>query len=221
MATTSPQQFAEKASLATSSPSIIQTPGGKHIEFVQNSSVQDTPFTKTLNHFKQYKGKDISPNKSRRNASLPEEIAELAKEIQEDEEDEAREELEKYRDLDITPLDQVMEDNIAGDLILPTSPPKQSSVQKLVDTEVIQKGSTAPKILKLASKEDLLKIGGIAYELDILGRDGEVITIFTRATTSVQQVTDFIRQQALELGAEEVQINDTIEVSQPHPLVGK
>ncbi|EAT87903.2 hypothetical protein SNOG_04143 [Parastagonospora nodorum SN15] len=64
-----------------------------------------------LDDFKKYSGKENSPSKSRRNASLPEEIAELAKEANEEED------LEKYREIDLAPMEPIMESKNAGDLI--------------------------------------------------------------------------------------------------------
>lgn len=84
---------------------MIPTPGGTHLELTPNVSVPDTPFTKTLSYFKQYKGKENSPSNSRRNASLPEEIAELAREANEEDD----EDLEKYREMDLGPMEPVVE----------------------------------------------------------------------------------------------------------------
>jgi hypothetical protein len=74
-----------------SCPAVVATPSGCHLAFTPNATIPDTPFTHNLNYFKQHKGKENSLSKSRRNASLPEEIAELAKEAKEEED------LEKYR----------------------------------------------------------------------------------------------------------------------------
>ncbi|KAF2682334.1 hypothetical protein K458DRAFT_419744 [Lentithecium fluviatile CBS 122367] len=116
------------------SPShIAATPdsnGTKHVVFAPNPSVPDTPFANTLKYFKQLKGKENSPSKARRNASLPEEIAELAKEAQQEDAlegmgaTEGNEDLEQYREMDLGPLDPVMEDGIAGDLIMLGTPTK-------------------------------------------------------------------------------------------------
>ncbi|KAF2831809.1 hypothetical protein CC86DRAFT_463601 [Ophiobolus disseminans] len=92
-------------------PSVIPTPGGRHLEFTPNASIPDTPFAKTLSYFKQYKGKENSPSKSRRNASLPEEIAELAREANEEEED-----LEKYRDIDLAPMELVEGEDVVDEV---------------------------------------------------------------------------------------------------------
>ncbi|KAF1842791.1 uncharacterized protein K460DRAFT_340230 [Cucurbitaria berberidis CBS 394.84] len=109
--------------LQVNSPAVIQTPGGKHIGFAPNATIPDTPFAKTLNYFKQYKGKENSPSKRRRNASSPEEIAELAREAIDDDE-EGLKDLDKYREMDLAPMEPVMESDSAGDLITLGTPAK-------------------------------------------------------------------------------------------------
>jgi hypothetical protein len=110
----------------TCAAGVVSTPGGKHIDFASTSTVPETPFTKTLSYFKQYKGKENSPSKRRRNASSPEEIAELAREaaVEEQEAEEKKElgGLEKYRELDLAPEEPVMESTSAGDLIMCGTP---------------------------------------------------------------------------------------------------
>lgn len=106
-------------------PAVIQTPSGKHLDFTSSAAVNDTPFSKTLNYFKQHKGKENSPSKSRRNASLPEEIAQVAKEAKEADEEE--EDLEKYREMDLAPMEPVTEDESSGDLITLGSPVKSNT----------------------------------------------------------------------------------------------
>jgi hypothetical protein len=114
-----------------SRPAVVATPSGHHLAFTPSSTIPATPFTKTLNYFKQVKGKENSPSKSRRNASLPEEIAELAREANEEED------LEMYPEMDLAPMEQpvmeqpvmekpVMESKTAGDLITLGTPVKTS-----------------------------------------------------------------------------------------------
>ncbi|KAF2627835.1 hypothetical protein BU25DRAFT_490998 [Macroventuria anomochaeta] len=55
-----------------------KTPDRAHIQFTTNQNVPETPFTKTLSYFKQYKGTENSPSKRRRNTALPQEIADVA-----------------------------------------------------------------------------------------------------------------------------------------------
>ena len=104
-------------------PSVIPTPGGRHLEFTPNAAIPDTPFAKTLSYFKEHKGRDNSPSKSRRNASLPEEIAELAREANEEEED-----LEKYREIDLAPMEPERESKDAENLITLDSPVKTQAL---------------------------------------------------------------------------------------------
>ncbi|KAF1830640.1 hypothetical protein BDW02DRAFT_92188 [Decorospora gaudefroyi] len=96
--------------------------------FTPNDITQETPFAKTLTYFKQYKGKENSPCKRRRNACAPAEIAELAREaaVEEEEakEDAELENLEQYRDMDLAPMEPVMESVSAGDLITCGTPAK-------------------------------------------------------------------------------------------------
>jgi hypothetical protein len=102
-----------------SEPSVVSAPGGSDLDFTSRATVPDTPSAKTLMCFKQYRGKENSPSKSRRNASLPDEIAELLARDAEEEEDP-----EKYREVDLAPMDPVMESATAGDLIISTMPYK-------------------------------------------------------------------------------------------------
>ncbi|KAH4076315.1 hypothetical protein HBI75_121760 [Parastagonospora nodorum] len=95
----------------SSRPTVVATPSGHHLAFTPTSTIPTTSFAKTLKDFKKYSGKENSPSKSRRNASLPEEIAELAKEANEEED------LEKYREIDLAPMKPIMESKNAGDLI--------------------------------------------------------------------------------------------------------
>lgn len=103
-------------------PAVVQTPGGQHIDFAPNAHIADTPFFNTLRHFKEHnKGKENSPSKSRRNASLPAEIAAVAREAEKEEQLDKRceeeEGLEQYREIDLAPMEPVMESDAAGDLI--------------------------------------------------------------------------------------------------------
>lgn len=111
-------------------PAVMQTPRGKHLDFTSSAAVHDTPFSKTLSYFKQHRGKENSPSKSRRNASLPEEIAQLAKEANDQEiaqlveETKDEEDLEKYREMDLAPMEPLLEDESTEDLITLNTPAK-------------------------------------------------------------------------------------------------
>lgn len=72
------RMISETAILVPSTPTpATQTPEPVHIQFVTNHNVPETPFTKTLSYFKQYKGTENSPSKRRRTTALPQEIAEV------------------------------------------------------------------------------------------------------------------------------------------------
>ncbi|KAH7068461.1 hypothetical protein FB567DRAFT_249341 [Paraphoma chrysanthemicola] len=108
-----------------SEPSILPSPGGIRLECTSAATIPDTPFARTLKYFKQYAGKENSPSKSRRNASLPDEIAGLlAQRAEELEEEEEEEDLEQYREVDLAPMESIMGNPTAGDLILPNTPAK-------------------------------------------------------------------------------------------------
>lgn len=68
-----------------------------------------TPFTKTLDFFKQFKGKKESPTKGRRKTFMPQEIQNLCVEADKEEED-----LKEYRKLDLAPMEPVPENDRGG-----------------------------------------------------------------------------------------------------------
>jgi hypothetical protein len=98
----------------------MSTPSGRHLEFTPYATIPDISFIKTLSYSKHYKGKENSPTKNRRNASLPEEIAQLAREANEEED------LDAYREMDLAPMEPVMENHAAGDLITFGTPKKSN-----------------------------------------------------------------------------------------------
>jgi hypothetical protein len=64
-------------SFPESRPAVTSTPSGRYLAFTPSSAVPGTPFTKTLNCYKQQEGREHSPSKAQRNASLQEEVAGL------------------------------------------------------------------------------------------------------------------------------------------------
>jgi hypothetical protein len=108
-------------------PAVVQTPSGQHANFVPNAHIADTPFVSTLRYLKNHnKGKENSLSKSRRNASLPAEIAAVAREAEKEEEldkgCEEEEDLERYREIDLAPMVPIMERDTTGDLIILSTP---------------------------------------------------------------------------------------------------
>lgn len=96
-------------------------------------SFSTTPCRKTAYSSRLNQLKTGSPSKRRRKTSSPDEIAELARaaaiEDTEAEELAALEELEKYREMDLAPLEPIMENKTAGDLIFHGTPVKVQDAQ--------------------------------------------------------------------------------------------
>ncbi|KAF1911644.1 hypothetical protein BDU57DRAFT_552046 [Ampelomyces quisqualis] len=111
-------------------PAVVATPSGKHLDFASYASLPDTPFAKTLMYYKQHKGKENSPSRNRRNASLPEEIAELARAANEEED------LDKYREMDLAPMEPIMGSNTSGDLITFGTPVESKISSSAGDTNL-------------------------------------------------------------------------------------
>jgi hypothetical protein len=81
-----PRNAAETSVQVPSTPTPTpadQTAESAHIQSVMNQVVPETPFTKTLSYFKQYKGAENSPSARRRNTALPQELAEVAEDVAE------------------------------------------------------------------------------------------------------------------------------------------
>jgi hypothetical protein len=139
----------------------MSTPSGRHLDFTTNSTIHETPFTKTLNYFKQQKGKENSPSKARRKAALPEEIAELVRDAEE-------EDLDKYRDVDLAPMEPVMESDTAGDLITFGTPVKaiiSTSEKSTIHPERLPHQVTSPSNSDIKELVDLSPIEAVLVHL--------------------------------------------------------
>lgn len=197
-------------------PNVVQTPNGKHVDFAKGSSVFETPFTKTLNYFKANKGKENSPNKPRRNASLPEEIAKLARETHVadmDDESEDGKDLGQYRDKDLAPEDHVLENGAAGDLMIAYTPSAKAPKQ-WNEEETANKACLTNKLLVTHSTSNA---EAQTYSLDIPGHYGDTFKIQIQTNASSLQIARFIRQRGEELDASEESINNAVEVSRSTP----
>jgi hypothetical protein len=149
------------ADFSDSRPAVISTPSGRHLDFTTNSTIHDTPFTRTLNYFKQQKGKENSPSKARRKAALPEEIAELVRNAED-------EDLDKYRDVDLAPMEPVMECDTAGDLITFGTPAKAKislSGRSTTYSDALPKRVVAPSNLDVKNATDLSPIDAVLVDL--------------------------------------------------------
>lgn len=193
----------------TSSPIFGFSPKDKHVLFDQQFQDQTSPFTKTLKTLKQFQGKENSPSKSRRNASLPEEIAELAKEAQQNELEEENEKWRKYREIDLAPVDTVMEDRIAGDLIM-TGSTTSDNVHTWADGETNEEGKST-----IVVSQDILlgEFEGTTYELNIPGHSGQIHKLVIKTLVSVEELAVFIMSQGKALGATEEDIDHAVQVS--------
>jgi len=217
----------ERMSTSLWSPAHITTPGSagnKHIKLGSNASVPDTPFTSTLEYFKHLKGKENSHSKSRRNISLPKEIAEMAKERQQDDEfEDGKEDLDQYRDVDLAPLDPVMEDGIAGDLIMLGTPAKPAVNSKmktntLISTIASVYGSDESEVPKQVVEGPWIDLHNeaevVQYELEIPGRYGDLYHATVRTNAPIYDIAQFIRQSGKQLDAPKKSIEAAVQVSQ-------
>jgi hypothetical protein len=224
----------EQMPASLGSPSHIATPGSnskRHVAFASTSLVPDSPFTSTLKYFKQLKDKESSPSKSRRNASLPEEIAQLAKEAQHEDGfedigrfDEGIEDMEQYRDMDLAPLDPVMEDGIAGDLIIlgtPTKPRVETLVEatKRISSVSSAYGSDENQVSQQNVMMEGLRPGlseeveGVQYELEIPGHYGDLFYATIRTKAPVWDIARFIRESGKLLDAPDEAIEAAVQVN--------
>jgi hypothetical protein len=128
----------------------VTTPSGRHLDFALSATVPDATFSKTLKYYKQHKGKENSPSKNGRKASLPEEIAELAREAIEEGD------LDKYRKMDLAPMEPVMESNTAGDLITFGTPVKSNISSLAVGSYMSSRGATAADDFVVDDNSDTL-----------------------------------------------------------------
>ncbi|KAI2479118.1 hypothetical protein Ptr902_09329 [Pyrenophora tritici-repentis] len=105
-------------------------PNSPFFEYFPVSTNLDSPSSPVITY---YKGLENSHPKRRRNASSPEELAQIAREARVDEEEaeEKKElqELDQYRDFDLAPIEPVMESHAAGDLIMSATPAKARAAE--------------------------------------------------------------------------------------------
>ncbi|CAO2656520.1 Nn.00g053230.m01.CDS01 [Neocucurbitaria sp. VM-36] len=113
------------------------------IDLSPNTTNPESPF------FKQSRSKENSPSKRHRNAASPEEIAELAREagIKSEIDDDDQEDLDQYREMDLAPMEPVMDSDSAGDLITSGTPVKPQGSQSFASLSLdqFQLRSTSPR----------------------------------------------------------------------------
>jgi hypothetical protein len=202
------------------------------VQFATNAPVQDTPFAKTLKYFKQFKDKENTPSKSRRNASLPEEIAELAKDAQQEGIEDNKEMWDEYRKIDLAPMDPIMGDQIAGDLIMGTPVRKTVSVvaenpksfdrSRVITIRPKARGlpgddknndqTSASLSLNAKVIEGYDNETGPAYIVDIPGHFNDAFQLRFRTRASVELIASFLRERGDALDASEADIDSLVEV---------
>ncbi|KAB2106786.1 hypothetical protein AG0111_0g5544 [Alternaria gaisen] len=106
----------------------VWTPNGKHIDFATCDSIPDSSVDHTLSCVKAQESDQISPSEHQGHASPQRTLTELAREArvekEEEEEQRALAELDQFRDMDLAPIETVMDGGPAGDLITYGTPVK-------------------------------------------------------------------------------------------------
>jgi hypothetical protein len=163
-----------------------------------------------MKYFKQFKDKENTPSKSRRNASLPEEIAQLAKDAQQEGLDDDKAMWDKYREIDFAPEDPVMEDEVAGDLIISATPMKRDMLT-LPPTHQV---SGEPINNKEQTTTPMDKEKGTVYEVGIPGHYGDAFSLRFRSTSdSLESIASFIRRRGEDLEAKQEDLDLVVKVS--------
>ncbi|KAF1996661.1 hypothetical protein P154DRAFT_607738 [Amniculicola lignicola CBS 123094] len=141
-------------------PLVARPNEGRKVSFADApTTVPETPFTRTLNYFKELKvatskNKENSPLKHRRNASLPEEIAALQNEAADFFSDGDGEDLDQYREKDLAPLNPVMETQNAGDIIMSSlASPKAVNLEG-AGGQVTMQDELSPRRIKVQIVEE-------------------------------------------------------------------
>ncbi|KAF1975720.1 hypothetical protein BU23DRAFT_552217 [Bimuria novae-zelandiae CBS 107.79] len=177
-----------------------------HVKFAADAAASDTPFAKTMKYFKKFTDKENTPSKSRRNASLPDEIAELAKAAQQEGIEDDKEMWDKYMEIDFAPDDPVMGDEIAGDLIMMGTPTRQGG--RIANGHCSSTPLLHPKH-QVASRG--LEKEGTVYEVSIPGHYDDAFQLRFRSKSSFEHVASFIRQRGEDLEASPADIDYVVE----------
>ncbi|KAI5377342.1 hypothetical protein CC77DRAFT_1098575 [Alternaria alternata] len=121
---------ASNFSVNFSSPAcaVVRTPNGKHVDFATCDSIPDSPVDHTRSCVKAQESDEISPSEHQGHASPQRKLTELAREARVEKEEVAEQralaELDKFRDMDLAPIETVMDGGSAGDLITYGTPVK-------------------------------------------------------------------------------------------------
>ncbi|ORY05704.1 hypothetical protein BCR34DRAFT_604453 [Clohesyomyces aquaticus] len=180
----------------------IRSSGSRRISFADKpSNSEETPFTSTLKYFKSFKS-------HRRNASTPEELAELAREANDTSEPD--ETLDQYREKDLAPLDPVMGANVAGDLIMATTASSRAhNMSAIVDVQDFRDDAVGNNTVgDVAAEVEVRPI--VWYALEVPGTYGEENKIRVGSSSPPEDVADFIRMKAEELEASQKEVDRAV-----------
>lgn len=171
-----------------------------HVKFAPTSHVEDPHFTKTLKYFNQFKEKENTPSKSRRNASLPEEIAELAVAAQQEGIEEEKELWEKYREMDFAPDESLREKEMVSDSLtegmLSTPPRRISKCDQMLES------------LPVLDPEQ-----GVVYQVNIPGHYEDSFQLRFRSEAPVEDVAAYLRGRGEDLEARTEDIDHIVTAS--------
>ncbi|KAF2009822.1 hypothetical protein BU24DRAFT_467335 [Aaosphaeria arxii CBS 175.79] len=222
----------EHASIPYSPGSEDGTPLKQNIALIEIQPI-DTPFADALKHFKNIKGnrsasrKHNFPGKLRRNACLPAEIAQVvqaAKAAEDDleklarrametnncEENKDLQDLERYRQYDLAPLDTVLDTQAAGDIIMLGSP--SSTFSKMSKGNVEQPKSTTAGALASPTTNPVELITppkrASADDSSIPGSSGSSCILKVESDASEVQLTNYIRECGTKLNADQVDMDN-------------
>lgn len=165
--------------------------GSKRVKFALEPGVPATPFARTLEYFRQFKDKENTPIRPRRNAALPEEIAELAQEAQDNQDENFStdsEDLDQYREADLAPIDPVMEDGWAGDLIMLGTPMGKFARGRAHDTMAVATNGVRHEDLH-EDNDDELK-----YNLLMPGPLGEHSVATIKTQVPIERLAELLRK---------------------------
>jgi hypothetical protein len=162
---------------------------------------------------------------------LPEQIAELAKDAQQEGIEDEKEMWDQYREIDLAPMDPVMGDQIAGDLIMGTPVGKTVSfvAENLQSSDRFREMSIWPKARGFleggndqtstsVSLNDKVMEGydnetGSAYVIDIPGHFNDDFQHRFRTRASVELIASFLRERDEALVASEADIDHLVKVA--------
>ncbi|KAL5380014.1 hypothetical protein DPSP01_008053 [Paraphaeosphaeria sporulosa] len=220
-------------------PSSIRDMAQSHVQFATSTSVQDTLFAKTLKYFKQSKDKENTPSRSRRKTLLPDDIAELAKDAQQEGIEDDKALWDEYKDLDFAPLDPVMDSQIAEDLIIGTPVRKtfasveeyNTGIDRSQVIRILPKSREIPWGNKKKDNQASASLGlkdkiieghanetGPMYLVNIPGRFSDAFQLRFRSRASIGLIASFLRERGEALDASKDDIDFLVKEFLEYPI---